>query len=485
MTIYEKLLKEKRRRESSVENRELWLESESDKGRVLFCAPFRRLQQKAQVFSLEKNAAVRSRLTHSLEVAYLGRLMAIRVLNLWQKNNRWDALGLSDLNHRIAFANFVETACLAHDIGNPPFGHLGEAAVRKWFQHNAERLRAKSLGEEISNESQTLFKQKHAPDLCQFDGNAQGFRILTRLQFDIDKYSLNLTYSQLASFLKYTRATSEEPSIELQFNKKPGYFETEVEIVKKIREIFSISEGKRFPLVYLVEAADDIAYCLGDVEDGLEKNLFSEDLFWSKISDSSEFEGNINNADLISGFTWGAEKGPTTASRFKSFKVWITRKLAEQAAEDFVTHHDSILEGNAAPLLDLTPGNKETLKKLKSFSRKNLYNTQDAIYPELTGFRVLSGLLDHLAPLLDLSNDKFQTVLVDKKLPETDLERRLFYLLPTKYIMAYKSAVEDCNEDDKDAWEWFYRAHLIVDYLSGMTDGFALETYQLLEGIKS
>lgn len=200
MTSYSSILTTGRLRASDVKGRTIITESESDRGRVLFCAAFRRLQQKAQVFSMEPNAAVRSRLTHSLEVSQLGRYIADEIGDRLEKVEQIDPV------ERTALVNFVETACLMHDIGNPPFGHFGEAAIQKWFQDNGadciQRAVALKKGTLGSGDPRLI---DALADFKEFDGNPQGLRIVARLQWNTDEYGLNLTRSTLASFLKYVR----------------------------------------------------------------------------------------------------------------------------------------------------------------------------------------------------------------------------------------------------------------------------------------
>ena len=160
---------------------------ESDKGRIINSSAFRRLQQKAQVFSLESNAAVRTRLTHSFEVAQIGRFIAQEVLKIFSNNGI-----MIDYEDAFAFTTLVENACLLHDIGNPPFGHLGEAAIQKWFNEFIDR--------EVNKED--LNKEKVLLELKYFDGNAQGFRLVCFLSGN-DEFGLNLTFSTLLSMVKY------------------------------------------------------------------------------------------------------------------------------------------------------------------------------------------------------------------------------------------------------------------------------------------
>ena len=190
---YKNILNNGRERKSSIERKNNIEEFYSDRSRIIYCSAFRRLQQKAQVFSLEPNASVRTRLTHSLEVADLGRTIARRIeTNLLEKN-------IISPDESQCITAIVENACLLHDIGNPPFGHFGEAAIKEWAVRYASELPADDV------EKNDLFTRL-MEDFKEFDGNPQGFRTITKLYTEHDKHSLNLTYATLLSCLKYTRA---------------------------------------------------------------------------------------------------------------------------------------------------------------------------------------------------------------------------------------------------------------------------------------
>lgn len=185
--MYKELLKTNRRRKSTRGDYTPLKAIESDRARVLYSTAFRRLQGKTQVFPLDENAAIRTRLTHTLEVAHVGKHLASSVLERLEDEGRLEKVGLAG-QYGIAFVAVVEVACLLHDIGNPPFGHFGEVAIKWWF---SQYVPAKNMDPDV------LF------DLTHFDGNPQGFRIATRLSGKHTKSGLNLTYVQLASMLKY------------------------------------------------------------------------------------------------------------------------------------------------------------------------------------------------------------------------------------------------------------------------------------------
>jgi dGTPase len=425
-----KLIQDRSLRPASAGARSPLIASESDKGRIVNSAAFRRLQQKAQVFPLDPNAAVRTRLTHSIEVSQLGRYLAQKVIG---------KLGANDAKYAelAAFVNVVENACLLHDIGNPPFGHLGEAALREWFTGCA-------YGGE---------------DLRSFDGNPQGFRLITLLSGRDDR-GLNLTNSLLLSTVKYPWTRALKPKLE----KKIGIFDMEWPIYEEACAAFGWRPGSRFPFVLLMEAADDIAYSMSDLEDGLEKKII-------KIRDLEE--------------VFGKERFESkSVYPIVQFKTGVINQAVEAAAETFASNLEPILSGEAVRLLARNSEIGTLLGKVKQFARAEIYSHPSAERVELAGRSVIGGLLNHFKALLDLEEEEFSDLLAGRK-PESkdgeapkerDFHVRLLRLLPAAYKERYAIARKG-EERDR-------RAHLIVDFIAGMTDDYALQTYQVLQGIR-
>lgn len=499
-TVYQKLLSTKRARASAISDRNIAIESESDRARLVFSSPFRRLQQKAQVFSLEENAAVRSRLTHSLEVAQIGRFIANQVSE--------DLIAENFLTHSEAraFVNFVEVACLMHDLGNPPFGHFGEAAIASWFKENGELCAKVAIhgnttenltGPDVASIQETL------ADFVEFDGNCQGLRIASLLQWNTDPYGLNLTFTSLASYLKYLRAPLFNPGDvkELPFRKKAGFFSTEKTLVEMIWSHFnySISDPQRFPLAYIMEAADDIAYCISDLEDSIEKELLqSQHVFiklnnlWTQLVKSKEFDTTDKNTQLFSDiFSAAAESDTSNSTTFTTFRTRLSRLLTDIARETYRMEHDKVLSGDCSSLIpEKSPGG-QALKMLKNYCIKNVYQHPTVQRPELAGLTAIKGLLDHFKVLLMCSHSRFRAALNNKTKDDSNeailIERKLLALFPEKHKKAYKHSFESYsnkNPQNEKLYEWNLRCHLIVDFVSGMTDDFALSTYQMLSGIK-
>jgi len=464
---YNQLLSETRLRPSTSEReKSLVIETESDKARIVFSAPFRRLQKKAQVFPLEQNAAVRSRLTHSLEVATIARQIAQKIV-----------LKVNSLNpeQKDAFINIIESACLLHDIGNPPFGHFGEAAISNWFTEKGKTEFAHHRKE----------KPDWYEDLEKFEGNAQGLRIITKLQSE-DQFGLNLTCSTIAAYLKYTypeHKRKEALARKMPFSKKNGFFLTEQPQVLKTWDILGLEHHRRHPLTFVMEAADDIAYCLSDIEDGIEKNIIS---FQELIE---HIQKNVNSLCETHRTFWEqvkkhANKDSLPTSQFIALRTFLINKSTSTAADHYAANEADILDGSfSESLLDKSSSEYAILEIIREFVSKNVYTAREAEMLELAGNSAISGILEKLKPILDLPKDSFDALLNEdnKQIKNLGLhtEKRLLHLIPTQCKKCYRSQTLASPH-----LEWFNRAHLVIDYISGMTDDYALDIYQKLAGIK-
>lgn len=452
------ILKPVRLKPSKILHRTLSEEVRSDAARIIPSPPFRRLQSKAQVFSLEVNASVRTRLTHSMEVALHGRIVAgLAFEKLLSK-------GKINRELEIPFVSIVENACLLHDVGNPPFGHFGEFTIRGWFSDEETRKQLK------------IIPDTYLSDLAKFDGNSQGFRIITRLSWVDDKFGLNLTCSLLLAYLKY--------GCDGFSNRKPGFFKVDEERVNEAREKLGMG-AQRFPLTFLMEACDDIAYCLSDIEDGIEKGLAdfrSVDEYLSDRVKSGELWQTLPN--LLS---WAKQIDPSIRgqalvdkTKFVRFKIVLIRNLIDTAVDTFVDNCDAILMGKYhRPLL----GTEDTtiLGELKSFAKQYLFASKEAYDLELLSNAVIKGLLDSFLPLLRMEGYEFQNVLEGKTdYGKRELERRLCMMLPGRHVQNYRWQLEEGKHPEPAL-----RAHLILDYISGMTDTHALEVFQILHGVKA
>ncbi len=445
------LITDARLRESTstrAAEKNLVIASESDKSRVINAAAFRRLQQKAQVFSLETNASVRTRLTHSIEVSQIGRYLAQEIIRAVPD----EVENSISYEQKLAFSNIVETACLLHDIGNPPFGHLGEAAIRAWFD---KKCKTGSDGEDYN-------------ELRKFDGNAQGFRLITYLS-GVDEYGLNLTASTILAFVKYPITDSKKGLF------KADYKFSYAQACKKA----SWEEGRKFPLAILMDLADEISYCMSDLEDGLEKGVISK---YDLHKEFSDLDYPQPKDDDIYPYP------------FIQFKTKLINSCVQEAAKGFIDKLDCILNGEKVDVFTEDSESKQNLNKIKQFARKNIYSDRNIELIELAGAKIITGLLDSYSMLLDLSQEEFDFLVVDrnsefeKNVSEKslDFELRLVNTIPKSYINKYLMSTNFYKDNPNNENPSFnaLRGHLLIDFISGMTDDYALEMYQFLEGIK-
>lgn len=497
-----------RHRTSTAQHDSLLASTQSDRARLIYSAAFRRLQQKAQVFSLESNSSVRSRLTHSIEVSHIGRYIVARVLEKIAESEMPDETKKYWDENSLALSNIVETACLMHDIGNPPFGHFGEAAISEWAESVTQKDWFESLfKDEGIRKSLTL-------DLTHFDGNPQGFRIITKLQGDDGFYGLNLTYTQLAAFLKYTYSSAEKIKNEdAPFSKKIGYFSTEGEVINSAWESLGMPEHSRHPLGFLMEASDDISYCISDIEDGIEKKIINMHHFKEKVvhglTEVAEKHNNPNICKILTDKLEGA-KG-NTIGIFLSFKTALSNFLVDSVAEKFVTNYKSICNfSEKEELVCKGTLSYDLLKVLKVYTGDYLFTSEEAECMELSGFKIILGILEEFECILKLKKEHFIYLLNNNfdgiKQEALHRERRLFNRLPEKHLNAYKAAILSssipdfelkCDEESinpKNEFEkrileldseveWQLRLHLIIDFVSGMTDQFSMEFFQMVKGI--
>lgn len=416
---------------------------EVDFDRVVFSSAFRRLQDKTQVIPLPESDFVHNRLTHSLEVSSVGRTLGKIV-----GKKIIDKYSLQDISVH-DFGAIVGSACLAHDIGNPPFGHSGESAISSYFVHGKGKKY-----EELIND-----KEKWN-DLIFFEGNANGFRLLTSAG------NIKLTYTTLATFTKYPCKSFKKQGAEIPIiYEKYGYFiseRKEFETIFKELKISQISDGvwQRHPLAYLVEAADDICYRIIDFEDGVRIGLVSfekaEELL-KLILPNNEF-----NESKYLGIKSDQEKLGYLRSK-------VINTLINQVAQIFLENEETILNGKYDKHLldDLTCG--EHLREIKTISVKKIYNSNPVVLIEVAGFNVVGELLDYF---INAVNDfyEYKEELRVKNL----LSAKLIKVLPVQFLA----------EDKKPNDDLYIRILQICEFIAGMTDTYAMKLYKRLKGIE-
>jgi len=448
---------------------------ESDRGRIISAPSFRRLQKRTQVFALELNAAVRSRLTHSLEVSQTARFIARTILKKLNDEH------LNKIDN--AFISTCEMASLLHDIGNPPFGHFGETAINEWMEKSCENYLMNLYGNE-------KLKEKLKKDLCSYDGNAQAVRIVHKLQ------RLNLSYSQTAAIIKYTRGAFQEKSDDSNFSyleKKPGYYYSEKEFVDTLSETLEILPGHRFPLTYIMEAADDISYLSADIEDAVDKGILTLDKIYELIKLESytvnkKYGTNETMLlDLVETNYFKAKEKEDEPYQFNMFltltRAQLIYRLVEYVSDLYIKHHDDIFRGsfnNALLEFDKFHECSIAIEILQNISKAHIYSHSQVQELEIKGYSIIQGLFTIYEPLLKLTTYEFEMLINGEKV-NCLICKNLLLRLSKKHLVAYKKSVSAIkNNDNEDVLEWYYRARLIIDYISGMTDDYSLHEYQAL-----
>jgi dGTPase len=452
--------------------KDLEISSESDRGRIISSAAFRRLQKRTQVFALELNAAIRTRLTHSLEVSQTARYIAKTILKK------------VDINEKEIFNNPIITICemssLLHDIGNPPFGHFGEMAINNWMENNVV------INFEKIHTNNSDLKNQLIKDIISYDGNAQAIRIVHKLQ------RLNLSYSQIASIIKYTRGAYQIKNEKLDYlSKKPGFFYSEKDFVKTIQDSLEIKPYHRFPLTYIMEAADDISYLSADLEDAVDKGILSLEQIYTLVKDETKVVNkkyNTSNTLLLDIIEKNYTKAKEKEDEPYQFNMFLTltratliSQFVEYVANMYNLFHKEIFDGsfNSALLeYDKTHPLVQAIEILKNISYRHIYTNKEVQALELKGFAVIQGLFSIYKPLLKLDVKEFDKLINGEKV-NSIVTKNLYSRLPKKHIIAYKTSLKDIK-NDYELLEYYYRNRLIIDFISGMTDDYALNEYQML-----
>ncbi len=417
-------------------------EFQRDFDRIIFSSPFRRLQGKTQVFPLPGRVFVHNRLTHSLEVASIGRSLGNMVSQRIISEQKADPklIPITELGF------ITSVACLCHDLGNPPFGHSGEKAIAHFF--------LKGKGKALKSD----LKPGEWLDVTNFEGNANVLRLLTHQFHGRRQGGYNLTYASLAALIKYP--FDSVYGVE-HYKNKYGYFQSEQLIFEEIAGKTGLKKLKtgsycRHPLAFLVEAADDISYQIMDIEDAQKLTVISyeqaNDILFSFLKETGDEEllGKINQT-----FKIVTDKNEQVAY----LRSLIINKLTNQVADIFMQQYNNILNGNTSkPLVDyLTGETGNALQKCKHFAFENIYNHRSVIEIELAGYNVLGTILEEF----------IHSILE----PNSHYAKKINKLVPYQYIPNTKTI--------------YSRIQSILDFISGMTDNFALELYRDIKGIST
>ena len=411
-------------------------EFQRDFDRLIFSAAFRRLQNKTQVFPLPGSIFVHNRLTHSLEVSCVGRSLGDSIANrLLEKHPELVGTHVSEIGA------IVSAACLAHDLGNPPFGHSGEKAISTYFSEG----KGLALKEQLSS--------MEWEDLTHFEGNANAFRLLTHQFLGRRKGGFVMTYSTLASIVKYPY-----PSILAGKKSKFGFFVTEVDDYLKIAQELGIkrlsAEGEvpryaRHPLVFLVEAADDICYQMMDIEDAYKLKLLTPretmELYHLFLSEKQK-ERVKDVFELVH----------DENEQIAYLRATIIGNLIKECTRVFMENEESILEGTfeGALIKHIAPPLNEAYQQCTKVAVEKIYRSRDVLDIELAGFHVISTLLGLMIDAVQSPDKAYSELLINRVSSQYDIKA------PTLYG----------------------KIQAVLDYISGMTDVYALDLYRKIKG---
>ncbi|MDH6343575.1 dGTPase [Parabacteroides sp. PFB2-12] len=408
-----------------------------DYDRLIFSSAFRRLQNKTQVFPLPGSIFVHNRLTHSLEVSCVGRSLGNNVARaLMEKYPGMDA-NFSEIG------SIVSAACLAHDMGNPPFGHSGERAISAFFTEG---------GEGKQWEAQVKEEGGRWEDFVYFEGNANALRLLTHQFTGRREGGFALTYSTLASIIKYPYSSELA-----QKKKKFGFFQTEEETFNKIVEELGLcrdpeEEGKyvRYPLVYLVEAADDICYQIMDIEDACKLHILSYEEAIELLLGFFEEDRRERRQEVM---RMVDDKNEQLAYLRSS----IIGLLVDACSQVFIEHEEDILSGHyKGPLIErINDPAKKAYAACSKVACEKIYKAKEVVDVELAGHHIFSRLISI-----------FTNALINKDQPYSQL---LLQRIPSQY--------------DTNVPTTYGKIQCVLDYISGMTDVYALDLYRKITGM--
>ena len=437
MMNWEQLLSLKRQGDKGkrlrIEQDDTRLGFEVDYDRIIFSAAFRSLQDKTQVIPLSKTDFVHTRLTHSLEVSVvgrsIGRLVGKKIIEKYPHLKEIHGYQAND------FGAIVAAASLAHDIGNPPFGHSGEKAIGEYF----------SIGNGKKFKDQLTDKQWQ--DLIDFEGNANGFSVLTSSRPGIEG-GIRLTYAVLGAFMKYPKESLPKKPTQNIADKKYGFFQSDKTFFRELAEELGLISNKtgsdigyeRHPLAYLVEAADDICYTIIDFEDGINLGLVSEDYALEYLIKLVKDTIDISKYNTLT----------TKEDRISYLRALAIGNLINDAVRIFVENESKILKGNFPYALMDKSKYKAQIDDIIKLSVKNIYQSREVIEKEISGYQMINNLLDKF---ITAYNNKHEGT-------TTNYDTLLLKLLPEKYDISKENLYE--------------RLLHICYFISMLTDGKAL-----------
>ncbi len=466
---WEHLLSTKRNREVSGNGQasaDLRSEFEKDYHRIIGSASFRRLQDKTQVFPLDQSDFIRTRLTHSLEVSSFGKSLGQNIgeyLLTYKKDPSFN------WKRKEEICSILQCAGLIHDIGNPPFGHFGEIIIREWFRENLPKLLFK--GQKVED----LLSDQMKRDFYYFEGNAQALRLVTRLHYLVDENGMNLTYALLNTIVKYPVSSLDidRKSGNIK-DKKMGFYMADHEIYETIaKEMGTL--GKRHPLTFILEAADDIAYSTADIEDGFVKGFISYNALKEELGALQLKEPNnpFNALEkLEKKYQNGVVRGVKNPEEYavKNWLVQVQGFLINCATYGFTSHYDAIMEGSYGKDIFSGTYGEQLIHLLQDMAYRRVFTTPAIHKMEMKESVILRFLLNKFVKA---------AIYYDTDVKLGEIDKRLISFISENYKSAYHKQAEGKSEEEK----LYLRLLLVTDSICGMTDSYARRLYQEMNAI--
>lgn len=454
----------------TIGGRDLRTEYEKDYQKIIGSASFRRLQDKTQVFPLDKSDFIRTRLTHSLEVSSFARSLGQNIgknLLAAKKDDSFSWRTMEDM------CNVLQCAGLIHDIGNPPFGHFGETAIRQWFREKLPELMF------YDRRVEDMLTEQMKQDFYQFEGNAQALRLISKLHFSTDECGLNLTYALMSTIIKYPVSSLEtDPAAGDLKKHKMGYFYADREVFQEIQKSTG-THGCRNPMTYILEAADDIAYRTADIEDAVKKGCITYGMLdreLQRLNRQSSLQA-VQYFDPWEELKHQYNKALTRDYRnpeFYAVQNWNTNVqnyLIKCATRGFIRHYDEIMNGTYEQDLFFGTYAEGLMKLLGDVAYKNAFVSEPIYKLEIAAGHMLEFLLDKFVKA---------TIYFDTGKELGTIDEKVVTLISENYVQRYYMDAAGKSEEEK----LYLRILLVTDLVCGMTDSYAQSLYQELNGIR-
>lgn len=444
-------------------------EFEKDYHRIIGSSAFRRLQDKTQVFALDKSDFIRTRLTHSLEVSSFAKSLGQNIAQYLIENEKDPSFTQQTKSD---ICDILQCAGLIHDLGNPPFGHFGEEAIRDWFSRNLRTLKYK--GRPVTE----LLSNQMLQDFYNFEGNAQALRQVSRLHFLVNEYGMNLTYALLNTIIKYPVSSEQiNPRSGNIKYKKMGFFYAEQRLYEMISKEMG-TEGVRHPLTFILEAADDIAYRTADIEDAFKKGCISYEKLREELLIAQEkSHADVSKLNPVAMLDHQYENALARKAEnpqlyaVQNFLVRLQSALLFCATYGFTSNYGQIMNGTYPYDIFHRTYAEWVIEALGDIAYRYAFTSKPILQMEVAAGGIFNFLMDRFVPAV---------LYYDTEVPLQMMEEKLVKLISENYRQTYHLSAQNAESEEE---KLYLRLLLVTDFISGMTDSYAKDLYQRLNGI--